>query len=373
MRIVYISHFKIPSRNANSIHVMNICNELSILGHEVYLLTPDWNDVEAADDVYKFYGVRPDFEIKKLYFPQKFRGGSSVYGLHVAKELRSLKPGLVIGRSVYGCAAAGLLDYPVVFDSHAPIWESGGLPLHLFRFMIGRKSFRKMTVNSGALKELYMHSTLFNHTVFNPERIQVLPNGANEYDLSEKTKLPGGTGSVSVGYFGHLYPGRGVDIILSLAGEMQGVDFYIGGGDEKDIRYWRSRVKSANVHFLGFIPHPEVYKYRNSCHILLAPYQRIASPEGGAGNQSPYMNPIKILEYMSSRKPIIASDLPTIREVLNEKNAMLVGCDDIAGWKQALNKLILDKTYANAIAGQAYDEFKKSYTWKARACKLIEL
>jgi hypothetical protein len=44
MKLAYLSNAKIPSREANSIHVMKMCQALGQLGHEVTLLTPDVRD-----------------------------------------------------------------------------------------------------------------------------------------------------------------------------------------------------------------------------------------------------------------------------------------------------------------------------------------
>ena len=68
MKIVYISNSIIPSRTANSIHVMKMCQAFADNGHEVVLLAPNrYKEYEnGVDDVYEYYGVRKNFEIRKL-------------------------------------------------------------------------------------------------------------------------------------------------------------------------------------------------------------------------------------------------------------------------------------------------------------------
>lgn len=372
MKIAYIFHCFVPSRNANSIHAMNICNELAGMGHDVTAFFPDVAPKEDTKDVYGFYGVKDHFRIERLLFPD-FKGRSTFFSLHAIARLKKRKPDLVTGRSVHGCTVAALLGFPTVFDTHGPIWESGGFPLKLFKIMIRQRSFKKMVVNSHALKQIYVQSSIFKGSGFDPRRIEVAHNGSQSFPLDKKAELPGDPARFKAGYFGHLYKGRGIDMIIETARRLQNVDFYIVGGEEKDIAYWKSKAQSANIFFIGFVPYPQVYLYRNACDLLLAPYQEVASPDGVLGNQTPYMNPIKVLEYMSSRKPIIASDLPTIREVLNEKNALLVNCADTAEWEQAIGKLKNEKALASALADQAYADFQAKYTWKARAQKLIDI
>jgi len=79
---------------------------------------------------------------------------------------------------------------------------------------------------------------------------------------------------------GHLYKGRGIEIILILAQKMPEIDFHIIGGRLKDIsKYEIKAARFSNVFFHGFIEPNKVYKYRNSCDILLAPYQNRVTVE----------------------------------------------------------------------------------------------
>ena len=70
MKIAYISKSVIPSRAANSIHVVKMCHALADNGHEVTLLAPNIKDKDEKEisDIYKFYGVK-NFKIKKLWYP----------------------------------------------------------------------------------------------------------------------------------------------------------------------------------------------------------------------------------------------------------------------------------------------------------------
>ena len=60
MRILYISNSTIPSRMANSIHVMKMCQAFSENGHKVVLLAPDIKQKyeRGINNVFEFYGVK---------------------------------------------------------------------------------------------------------------------------------------------------------------------------------------------------------------------------------------------------------------------------------------------------------------------------
>jgi len=79
---------------------------------------------------------------------------------------------------------------------------------------------------------------------------------------------------------------------------------------------------------------------------------------------------LKMFEYMAHKKAIISSDLPVLREVLNESNALLVQCDDFQQWANAI-KSLQDKNKREKIAQKAYDDFITGYTWKIRAEQVL--
>ena len=86
MKILYISKSSIPSRTANSIHVMKMCQAFADNGHEVVLLAPDIkNKVETgvnSNDPYNYYGVKKNFKIIKLWHPD-LKWGAILYLLKI--------------------------------------------------------------------------------------------------------------------------------------------------------------------------------------------------------------------------------------------------------------------------------------------------
>ena len=84
MKILYMSKSIIPSRTANSIHVIKMCQAFADNGHEVVLLAPDVKGQyeRDVDDIYEYYGVRKNFEIKKLWHPD-IKVGAFLYTLAI--------------------------------------------------------------------------------------------------------------------------------------------------------------------------------------------------------------------------------------------------------------------------------------------------
>lgn len=365
MRIVYISNSTIPSRTANSIHVMKMCQAFSNNGHEVVLLAPDNKDKYENEigNIYEFYGVIKNFKIKKLYRPN-FIGGALIYTVAVFFYLLlNRKFDLVYGRFLHGCYIATLLKNKVIFETHEIIFKKKNHKLIVFNKLIKSRYFKKLIVISQALKDIYLENEFLNAST-----IQVAHDGADEVkNFNSKIKLLGSEDSLKVGYVGHLYKGRGIEIIIECAKKINNMTFHIVGGLEKDIVYWQSYIKKlnlSNIYLYGFVAPKETFKYRNSFDIVLAPYAKKVTIEG-LGDTSKFMSPIKIFEYMANKKAIVVSDLPVIREVLSEKNSILVDCDDIKLWVNSIKNLE-DLKLRERLAEQAFIDFK-DYTWKNRA------
>ncbi len=369
MKILYISKSIIPSRTANSIHVMKMCQALSDNGHNVVLLAPDVKKKyeKEIDNIYEYYGVRKNFEIKKLWHPDNI-AGALLYTLAIFFYLTvNKKFNLVYGRFLHGCYIAALLKKKVIFETHEIIFKKKNHKLVVFKKLIKNKYFKKLIVISQALKNIYLDNRCLNESM-----IQVAHDGSDEViNFNSKIELLGSKDQLKVGYVGHLYKGRGIDTIIKCAREINDMTFHIVGGLNKDIEYWKNYIKSlnlSNIFFYGFVSPKETLKYRNAFDIVLAPYEKRVSVEG-LGDTSKFMSPLKIIEYMSHKKPIIVSDLPVIREVLNEKNSILVECEDINLWINSIKKL-KNKKIRESIGNQALIDFS-NYSWKNRALLVI--
>lgn len=372
MKILYISKSVIPSRSANSIHVMKMCQAFADNGHEVTLLAPNLKHLyeQNVNDNHKYYGVRGNFNIKKIFHPN-IKGGAFLYTISIFFYLVINKSfDLVYGRFLHGIYLAALLKHKVVYETHLPISKKNNHRLFIFKKLIKSKYLKKMIVISQALKNMYL-----DRGYLKDEEIKVAHDGADIVDnFDNKAELFGKKDYLKVGYVGHLYKGRGIETIIQCAKKMNDVTFHLVGGLKEDIDYWKSYSENFNldnIFFYGFIPPNETNKYRNSFDIFLAPYENKVSTFGGKeGDTSKFMSPLKIFEYMSHNKPIIVSDLPVIREVLSEKNSILVKPDNLQAWINSINKLKDSKERA-LLANQALNDFEY-YSWKNRASLVLE-
>ena len=214
--------------------------------------------------------------------------------------------------------------------------------------------------------------------------VVVAPDGADipgtENDKSgEVPNWQGRAGLLQVGYVGALYPGKGMELISDLSLLLEDVDFHIIGGDESDLKYWKEKMQQKNVYFHGFVPHGKLYSYYRKFDIVLAPYQKkvLIAPRDISAKWNTdiarWISPQKIFEYMAYGKPIIASSLPVIKEVLkDEENALLCDPEDVKSWQSAILKLKENKPLRRKLGARAFSDLKSKYTWKKRAQKVLQ-
>ena len=109
----------------------------------------------------------------------------------------------------------------------------------------------------------------------------------------------------------------------------------------------------TNVTFTGFVPNQKLALYQAAGDVLLMPYGRMIAGSSG-GNTADICSPMKLFEYMAAGRAILSSDLPVLREVLNEHNAAFCAADDLESWKAGLQSLLENPARMQALGQQAH-------------------
>lgn len=358
MKIAYCSASVIPSRSANSIHVMNMCYSLSS-SHQVTLYHR--KGTEIRKNIYKYYDVDENFKMKSSHWPNIPFGGL-FYG--ILNSFDSRKHDIIYCRDFYSALISSILfRKSVVYESHQI--PKSNVKKNIEIMMIKKSSLIMLVVISNALKNDY------EKLLKSSKKIIVSHDGAPVL-IKDKPQIKDKKVD-HIGYIGHLYEGRGIELIIELSKRFKNLTFHVIGGTDNDLERYKRQFEKENLIFHGFIEQEKIKKLVLSFDVLLAPYQYKVSVHGGKGDTSRWMSPLKIFEYMSSCKPIICSDLPVLREILEDnKNAILCKPDNIEEWESALNTLIHDVNLRKRLSVNAYDDFIKNYTWKIRSRKIIE-
>lgn len=359
MKILYLTDFEIPTKSASSVHVMKMCEAFSQLEHQVTLLCLKGKG--DIPDLYEYYGVMKSFNIRQVHIP-KVKGRLILFAWKARTIISEINPDIVYSRSVLSLTLT-IDRFKGIFEAHKPVWEYGFLYSVCFKRISKSQNFIQMVAISKALKDIFL--------LRDPSLKIRVAHDAASLSMENNTEISFSTLNYSyhVGYIGSIYRGRGIELIVELARRVPSVCFHIVGGSISELAKLGIREIPINLICHGYVSPASVYSYRKKFNILLAPYQRNVETIGGS-NTVDYMSPLKIFEYMSERKVIIASDLPVLREVLNDENAILVKPESVNEWVDAIEKAT-DVKLSQKLADSSYSDFINFYTWKARAKNVL--
>lgn len=374
MKIVCISASAVPSSTANSIQAMKACHALAQLGHGVRLLVPSLpaprGRGDGSESLSSFYGLSTPFQVEWLSgSPRRF------FTWRALRRAAQLRTELVYTWVPQSAVFALLHRLPVILELHdLPAGRVGPMWYRLFLRLPGKKRIMVITrALISALDEVY-------GTHLPPSNVILAPNGVeaerfvNLPSPPEARHLTGLPEAPTVLCAGHLYAGRGADLFLKLAGALPQTRFVWAGGSPEDVEAWRARASSrslVNVAFLGFVPNEQLPLYLAAADVLLMPYARSIAISSGGGNSALISSPMKMFEYLAAGRPILASDLPVFREVLNESNAALCPPEDAATWAVTLCDLLDNPKKREALSAQARADSAR-YTWVERARRALD-
>jgi glycosyltransferase involved in cell wall biosynthesis len=372
MRIAVITNSRIPSLTANSIQAMKVCQALVQLGHDIRVFAPREAAPVSWEHLASHYGLSTPFEIEWLpSIPAMKRYD---FTLHSILAARGFKADLVYTWLLNPAVVAIWSGWPVVLEMHAEV--TGRLGPWLMRRFWHSSTPKRMLVTTRPLRDAI--KTVAGLT-FPDEAVQIAPNGV---DPAQYESLPDAAGArrqlgleekLTVGFTGHIYPGRGADLLFELVQRMPDVNFLWVGGTPDEVSHWRDRlaeVGASNVTMTGFVENSRLPLYQSAADVLLMPYGRSISASSGQ-DIAEVINPMKMFDYMAAGRAIISSDLPVIHEVLNKDNAVFCEPENVNAWEKVLRELLSDRPRRLTLGAQARADVA-SYTWLARAKYALE-
>ena len=384
--IYYISPSTIPSRSANSIHVINMCEAITKLGNKVLLFVnskdPDSNSVHQQ--ISTFYGANISKISVNIFRSKKIKGLE--FGIAINSFIRFFidwikgrPPEIIISRNLYAALFLSLMFRKnIIYETHTIEY---GFRQKIQLWLLKSKKIKTVVISKVLKKiicdfhkiegsEIYVF-----HDAAEAGRVCISSSQRNQIrkklfssiiDLNYYQKI--------IGYFGQLYRGRGIEVIQELAQLNPSFAFMVYGGNEKEITKYKNKNNLDNLFFMGHLLPKSTYEVMRAMDVLLMPYQKSVSIGIKGIDTAEWMSPMKMFEYMSTGVPIISSNLPVIREVLKDnENCLLVDPDDFIAWSESLRSIVKDKHLAEKLQNNAYNEYKSKYTWEDRAQKILNL
>jgi glycosyltransferase involved in cell wall biosynthesis len=362
---IYIMRTDLPGTSAHTVHVMKISEELSkIYGGRFCCLVRRKSG--SDEEICAKYGTQV-FDIREL--GDKCDGKLHTYRFAWQAYRFMRKNGIkrCITRDPMTAVFLGFAGINTVLDLHGDVRHLCGRGYHFFKLknLVCRKNMHFMAISNG-IKDAYIkeYGAMY-------EKMHIFADGVtieNFADLTQENVLR--RERITLGYIGKFSVGKGIGLIADIAKECGDCTFLMCGGSREDAERETGKRYPENVEFMGYIDNKDVPDIMERMDIMLLPNK---ADQVCAGEQiGAYTSPLKMFEYMASGRPLIASDIPVLREVLDETDSFLAADGDVEGWVRTIKKIAADRVNALLVAAKAREDVKK-YTWKARAEAMAEI
>ena len=346
------------------------------------LVRPD--SVSPARDPFQFYGFPPESRLTVETVPGGAPGPArrARFLVHVAGAALARRGDVVYtrdaGAAALIAAAPRRWRAPLVYEAHGvAAIVAAELPTLLGRdhtapspAKLARLEARERRVWTRAEAIVTLTRALADDLAARYGRrevVFVVPDGARATpEVTSEVASEVTSGVAVAAYAGHLYPWKGVDVFVRALAQLPNLrGLIVGGHDgEPDVARVRSLVDALGigerVEITGLVPPGAVASRIAAASVLVLPNTATAISER-------YTSPLKLFEYLMLGKPIVASRLPALAEVLtDEQTALLVAPDDAGALAAGLSRIISDPALASRL-GRAALALSPQFTWDRRA------
>ncbi len=376
MNLVYVTNSRMPTEKAYGLQTASMCAAFASVGAKVTLVIPERKHNPITQDLFSYYGIERNFEAR--YIPTIDAIGigrrfgfwvtrlSYALNLLFSPKLRRTPDMVIFTRDLIAAVLLKLRGHRVFYDMH-------GFPYKFLWFW--RKACRMMDgivcTNQWKIEQCKVlfgiaeSKLLMARNGFDASLFRDMPDAStarNKLSLPQESRM--------VVYSGHLLDWKGVDVLAQAAQALPDIRFVFVGGTPREVQEFASRHQSQNIVMAGQKPHSEIPLYLAAADVLVLPN----SAKGANPRFQVYAtydtSPLKLFEYMASKRPIIASGLPSIKEILNESNAVLFEPDSPDSLAQAIREVFDNPQAAQARASQAQQDVAQ-YSLSNRAQAIL--
>ena len=361
MKIAYVANIRFPTEKAHGIQIAKACEALIAAGAEVTLIIP--NRKTSIEDLASAYYRVVSFPIRKVFTLDVLYLGkigfwiqSVTFAFSALVVLRTEKPDVVYGRDelvLWVLYLGGVRN--LFWESHDGTWNT-------FSRFIAKKATGIVVVSEG-LKHFYIEKGV------SQEKIYSTPNGITVSDFSNPESKESARRRLGLPldktialYIGRLDGWKGANTLLEASKLLPSevVVALIGGENEQIVSL---KEKYPKAIFLGYKPYSELPNNQSAGDVLVVPNTGKSAISAG------FTSPLKLIAHMASKRPIVASDLPSIRELVGENEAVLVAPDEPKALAEGILKA-LEPAVGERLAWGAYTSVS-GFDWSIRAGNIL--
>ncbi len=379
MKILYFANVRIPTEKAHGLQIIKTCEALVDQGAEIELILPTRrNKYLKKIGIFDFYNIEKRFKFKKIFCLDPWWLIFVKQGLYIKIQTTFF----ILSLFFYLLFKPQKADFSfytrdeqllslLQFFSKKVFWETHNLSKNSGRYLkYWQKCAGIIAITKGLKNDLINRGLKENKIIVAPDGVDLKkfnpPAGGqnSKSEIRKEMDLP--LDKKIIMYTGNLYGWKGADI-LAAAAEFLPTDtliIFIGGSWFELAEFKKRYSEIKNIKILSFQKPEKIPAYLKTADVLVIPNS------GREEISSRYTSPLKMFEYMTSGVPIVASDLPSMREILNDKNAVLIKPDEPQELARGIKKVLQETDLSAKIATQAQKDVQ-NYTWQKRAKKIL--
>lgn len=377
MKLIYIANSKIPTNRAHGFQIMKMCEAFSSSGVDVEMWTPKRIN-PIKDNPFKHYNIKETFTIKKIAVIDLIP--LSRYLGFIANFIESFS------FAIFAVFALSRRNFDIIYSrdqfilwflsffSKKFVYEIHSFPGHPALYRRIWKKAHKVVAITSALKNLIVGAGIDEGKIMvAPDAVDLADFEAVSQTIDElriELELPENEFLVGyVGKFKTLGMEKGIKAMIEALSILErDIKMIFVGGEELEIKEYKNLANRFNVSaqcvFINYQPRLKAIKYTKAMNALVIPFPNVP-------HYAFYASPLKLFEYMASGRPIIASDLPALKEVLNDKNALFFKPDDASDFARAVKMIKSSQMLGYHLSKQALADVRE-YTWQKRAGRILK-
>lgn len=377
MHLVYISSVRIPNEKASGLAIVRQCEAFALAGLEVTLLRPHRIN-HIVENSFQFYGMEKSFDIYTMKSVD-YRPSIGMVSFYISRMSQMLMSALYLYKhsssvEIIYARDFWMLIFPILLfkGKKKIVWEAHQMQYGFWLQFVLRSIDGLVCITQGLAEYYNMYRVnrvpaLIEPSGVNIDQFKDLPN---MFTIRERFSIP--VNVKVIGYIGKLKTfseSKGVEEIIRAFAHIQkeqpSTHLLIVGLEDAEFSEIEQECKSVGLNKKKYTLLPLVQKdfalYVHMCDILVMNY-----PD--TNHYKNYMSPTKLFAYMAGKKLIVTSDLPSIREVVDESMVIFTESNNITSLVGGIRKAINHRN--NKLIEQAFYRCN-FFSWKSRAMRII--
>ncbi|NHB96414.1 glycosyltransferase [Photorhabdus stackebrandtii] len=383
MKIAYIDPYPVPDYRVASLQILQNVDAFARQGANVYLVVPEGKNtaeeilgrsLSSSAKLISLRNIR-----RKWYFPLNTQ---KMFYFQVSGWLSKNEVDAVFTRNLK-IAKYLLCKYPKIplfFESHEIFAQSFKESHDLGKNKNQRKYQRLRETEHfvySQSKIVFVLTSLLRDDIIGEYNVDtsiiVAPDGVDMLAAesmssnklaSTKSKFP-----TQILYLGSLHRWKGVPTAIKAMSHLENAVLNIAGGEPEQIQQLRQIAQQIGVcdrvNFLGFIQPKLRFQIIADNDICLLPLTKTSIG-------SRYTSPLKLFEYMAMGKPVVISDFPSIRDVVDENAVSFADSENAESFAQQIQLLRDNPDRVKAQVDYAKMLVTERLNWDKRARLIMQ-